>query len=234
MDLSQYFDVFTLRTRALPALIVLIPGVVTALLLLPLEPLALLAEVLLSLGLLAAFASFARQAGKDLEAKLVVRWDGLPAQRALRLTESAAPEVTKARRVLVEQLLQRRLPAGQLERHRPDEARREYDRAVRDLIPHVRGEEAAPLLHAENVEYNFRRNLLGVRPAGVTVSVLSALASVAALIFMSRTPQAAAAIAFGVLSVCGWIVLVRERFVRQAAITYSDRLYEALAALARS
>jgi hypothetical protein len=230
VDLAQYVSPFTLRARVVPALLVALPALLAAALLLPYEPLLVAAQVAVAAGVLLALAAFVRRAGKRLEVRLAAKWGELPAQQSLSLLEPDHPERTKARRELVEQLLGRPLPSRAQERSHPERSARERDLAVRDLIPRVRGEERDPLLHDENVQYNFKRNLRAVRPAGLLVAVLSAAAGVAAALLTEKATRGWATAGLSVVVLLGWLA-VTEALVREAANVYSDRYYDALARL---
>jgi len=230
VDLAQYVSPFTVKARIVPALLVALPALLAVALLFPKVPSLVAAQVAVTAGVLVALAAFVRRAGKKLEVRLAARWGGLPAQRSLSLLDSDHPERTKERRELVEQLLGRALPTRSQERSHPERSARERDLAVRDLIPRVRGEERDALLHDENVQYNFKRNLRAVRPAGVVVAVLSIAAGVAAALLTSMTARGWACAGLAALLLLGWLS-VSEALVREAAHVYSDRFYEALARL---
>lgn len=230
-DLTKQFDAFNLRARVYPALLTLLPVIVNVALLWPKSPLVGLVSVLVSVGALYAVADFARSAGQRLERRLIDKWDGLPAQVSLRLAGAAAPETTARRRALVERLTGRPLPSRQQETGDKARAYREYDAAIRDLIPRVRGEAKDPLLHAENVTYNFRRNALACRPLALAVAALAIAGDSLAVLADYQRGPASLALVGSALALLGWAVGARESRVEQAAETYASRLFQALLAL---
>lgn len=233
IGLAQYSSPFTLKARVVPALLVALPALLAVPVLLPTGSAIAVAQVAVAAGVLVALAAFVRRSGKKLEARLAAKWGGLPAQRSLSLLDySDSPERTKARRELVEQLLQRKLPTRAQERSHPERSARARDIAVRDLIPRVRGAERDALLHEENAQYNLKRNLLAVRPAGVAIAALGVVAGVAAALLTTMTTRGWACAGLSAFVLVGWLS-VSETLVREAADIYSDRFYEALARVHR-
>lgn len=231
MDVTQLFDEFHLRTRVYPALLVGAPIVVNVLLLWPKSGLAGLWPVLLALGVLFLLSLLVRGAGKRLEERLTLRWNLLPAQAALRLAGSDNPLLTARRRAAVERLTGRALPTRQQETGDRAKADREYEAAIRELIPRVRGKDKDALLHAENIHYNFWRNALACKPPALVVAAGCAIGDgVLAGAGYQRGSALVALLLSSVLFLI-WVVGVTEPQVRQAAETYAQRLHEALATL---
>ena len=232
MILGQYASSFTLKARVVPGLLVALPALLGMALLLPLERATVAAQLAVAAGVLVVAAAFVRRSGKKLEVRLAVEWGGMPAQRSLSLSDSEHPERTTARRELVEQLLQRELPTRVQERRYPERSARERDRAVRDLIPRVRGEERDTLLHEENLQYSLKRNLRAVRSAGIVVAVLGVVAGGAVAFLTPLTARGLTWALMDTMVLIGWLS-VSEALVREAAEIYSDRFYDALACLRR-
>lgn len=227
-DLSQLFDDFNLRARVYPALLMVLPAIAGIVLLWPSSPLVRLAPLAVAVGVLFFLADLVRGAGQRLEPSLADKWGGLPAQRALRLTGSDNLVLTERRRETVERLTGRPLPSRQLESGNATRAHQEYDAAVAELIPLVRGKDQDELLHGENIRYNFRRNALAVRTAALVIAgACAVLAGVAAALDYQRG-SALVALGVSVLVLAGWALAVREQWVRQAANTYCKRFYDAL------
>ena len=227
-DLSALFDEFNLRARVYPALLAGLPVLVTIALLWPSSPLVRLAPLAIGVGVLFFLADLVRGAGQTLEAKLTARWGGLPAQRALRLTGTDNAVLTGRRRETVERLTGRPLPTKQQEMRNLQRTDQEYDAAVRELIPRVRGKDNDGLLDNENIRYNVRRNALAIRRYALVLSGACAGGdAVAAAVGYQRT---SALIASGVslLVLATWLLAVREPWVKQAATTYCNRFYDAL------
>jgi hypothetical protein len=230
-DLSQLFDDFNLRARVYPALLLLSPALANIVLLWPSSPLVRLAPLVVAIGVLFFVADLVRGAGQRLEATLTARWSGLPTQRALRLSDSDNSVLTERRRELVERRTGRPLPGKQLENRNPSRAAQEYDAAVRELIPQVRGKDKDDLLHGENIRYNFRRNALAVRNAALLVAGACALGDALAVALGYQRTNALIALAVSLLVLVAWAFSVTESWVKQAADTYCKRFFDAIGGL---
>jgi hypothetical protein len=110
----------------------------------------------------------------------------------------------------------------------PDAADELYESCTHFLRERTRDKGTFPLVFAENVSYGFRRNLLGLRPVGITTSlvglVIGAFASGAT---GYRTPYFVVAPLSAVVSgglLLFWIARVNSGWVKQAADAYADRL----------
>jgi hypothetical protein len=125
------------------------------------------------------------------------------------------------------------LPTAEEEAAEPTRADEVYGAAVTIVIGATRNPKRFPLLFKENVSYGFRRNLLGLRPAGIACSiatmVIVALVYIVTLISGSGpTSLAAWSIPMGValLALIAWLRLTGE-WVRPIADAYAQRLFEA-------
>lgn len=175
-----------------------------------------------------------RDRGRKIERKLWTNWGGNPA--AQRLRWRGAPDRRRVGRIheRLNRLLGQRLPDAAAEAADPSTAERAYERAIEDLRSWTQDSEEFRLVFAENVQYGFRRNLLGIRPFALTIAGLALTVSLAGISRQGWTDSAgwaqwgpAAGIAAAVL-VFSWRV-VTDRWVRSAAELYADRLVQALA-----
>lgn len=221
------FDTYTFWARVAPALLCLLPVAFTQLLwrdliVVRLWPLVLSAAALFFL------ANAVRSSGKRLEKRLIDRWNGLPTTHMLRHAEVDNAVIFRRRREAMERFLGRSLPTPRKERNDPTGADQEYVAAVRQLINRVREQpDRYPRLHEENIHYGYRRNLLGIKPlALVTLAVLlivdgAVLLNIGSVMGMIVT-------AAHLFLLLGWLVIVRERWVREQGETYAERLFETL------
>lgn len=92
------------------------------------------------------------------------------------------------------------------------------------------------LVFAENMEYGFRRNALGLRPFALVIAGIALLISVGVLIW-GHGDQAARWTRWGIsaaissISIFYWWRIVTPEWVRRPAELYADRLIEAVEAL---
>jgi len=125
------------------------------------------------------------------------------------------------------------LPSEAEESADPQHADHAYDTCVRWLLEQTRDQKKFSLLFEENCNYGFRRNLWGLKPVGVAVTVL-ALIAIAALPVLEPAMRTTAAIARNAVPggltsfvLLGWLFVVTPRWVEIPANAYADRLIEA-------
>lgn len=179
---------------------------------------------------LVAVTTFLAQAGRDrgkqLEPELWAEWGGSPTTQLLRTGPSTA---TARRRASVEDALNLKLPTAEEQRTNPGAA----DERLGDAIAQLRARatrDAAPLVWQENVNYGFRRNLLGLRRLGlaVAVGILAVTAVATALtghpadrLLAFALPAATAVAELAVL-----LLVVNPPWVRVPADAYATRLLD--------
>ena len=250
-DSMQFFDNYTLRARALPALITILPLGLAMFALLPNYPLFVTAFFgLVSAGGTAIVAQVGRELGHKEEQKLWESWGGPPTTRLLRHRRAAGDIAPNPRlRRQIEMWIGYALPTEQQERDDPAQADAKYGEVVASLREATRNQANFPLVFAENVNYGFRRNLWGLRPIGLPIAVGFALFFWVLLVLTIwgrpwpdpwwdvlvypdgmatvRLTIAAANTSFA----CFWVVLVRPSWIKTAANGYATRLMESVQTL---
>lgn len=219
------FDGYVIRARIFPATLAVLPVTVVVLLVVPRNALALVGPAVISAGGIFFLAQLVRDLGRRLEGRLIANWDGWPTTAMLLPTNDSDRAVVERRRARLQQVTGITLPASE---SRPDtSADAIYHSATRALIAKTRDAPGAERVQDENISYGFRRNLLALKPVGIT-----AAAAAAALAFVLLLPVKplvgylciAADLAAAVL----WITVVTPNFVRRQAYTYAVRLFETL------
>ncbi len=225
----KLFDAYSRRARVLPGLWAMAPVFIAGALLVPKQPLTALLPIAVGCGFTVLLASIVRNLGKNLERQLVGDWDGMPTTHLLRHREAGNPAIFDRRRKALERLYGQPLPTRRQEAANPANADEVYVAATRRLIDQVRARnDEFPLVQHENITYGRARNMLALRPYAVGVIGLAAVID-----YYVWTQKGAAAgwavvvVAHAVLLGC-WLCFVRESWVRQAADTYAERLFEAL------
>ena len=234
--LSSLFDTYSLKARVYPGLFVLSPVIIGLVLLWhgntqwhAVAPVAVSACLSLLLG------NVVRSKGYALEQRLTKEWGGLPTTQLLRHQHDGNTVLRDRRRSLLEQLFDVTLASRQQERRSPEKADEQYVAATRRLILCVRGrKQDFPLVHEENANYGFRRNLLGMKMWGIGLALL-ALTVDAIIIWRTTIPTLSvvgvAAVHIAILMV--WVIFVRRSWVLQAGNIYAERLFEALEQMER-
>lgn len=232
------FDLYTFRARVAPMFIVLLPLGIAGSALWNGSLLEALGAVVLPPAVLATLvAELGRDLGKRKEPRLWAGWGGPPTTQLLRHWNAHVnPIVREHRHALLRRLdLGVALPSPEQEIEDPDSADRAYEACVRILIGRTRHDR---LLLKENTSYGFRRNLWGLKPAGLTCTI-GAFAIVGWNLwnhYRAGTDYPAklivsAAVLVGLL-VC-WIFVIRPAWVRIPADACAERLFEAAERLER-
>ena len=222
-------DAYNRKARLTPAILAALPGLLflVAAAVKPTPESSLGAAVLAALTLL--ICTLVRDRGRRIESGLWERWGGPPTSLRLRWR----PTDTQAKaRSLHEQVTAATgvaLPDAVGQASSPTEADRVYEQAVLVLRERTRDPAAFPLIAAENAEYGFRRNLLGLRPlalAGAAITLVASSVLLADGHARFVVPALASVAAGGV-----WLWLIGPGWVRLAAERYADRLLGAAVTL---
>jgi hypothetical protein len=246
-DLTGLFDTYARRARLYPALLTLSPPVAATFAWVPSlvegRSLAAMVGAAASFGLLYALASISRSAGKRTEQRLLAKWGGWPTTIMLRHGCADIPAPTKARyhQFLAQCGSWDGLPSAQLEQSDPAANDDAYESAVQWLKEQRRGPEFRLVLN-ENAEYGFRRNMRGLKPWALALCLVTLLgwllygftqlrtarrslssADVGELLGLP-SPLAWGALGVTVVAFVAWILVVKDRWVREAADQYAQTL----------
>lgn len=229
MDIGKAFDRYSLQARIMPVLLVVFPLASLVVVWLPDEAIGKrLFSGLVALVLLSLVAQLGRDAGKQREPNLFQKWNGKPSIRKLRHRDSDLQWITLER-------LRSRL-AAEVGIPCPTKADEESDPAAADdvydaYVDHLR--EATrhdKILLTENISYGFRRNLWGMRSAGVACAAIGVVGAATAMCLYWMTSEmvvpAIVTAINGMLAVL-WCLRINESWVKAAAESYADRLVRA-------
>ena len=175
-------DAYAFKARVLPTILVVAPLLVLcAVFLVPRLSTTPDTAIggLLGCAVLFLMAQLGRDRGKAIEPDLFRKWGGKPSVAMLRHADTRIGSYTKGRwRTYLESEVAQLVLATPAEEARcPVWADEGYESATRWLLAQTRDLVRFRLLHAENVNYGFRRNLLGLKwyAVGVDVASLSTL-----------------------------------------------------------
>ncbi len=226
-------DAYTFRARLQPALVAALPIALAVVAFYP-DGITVWTPIwALFSGAGGAFllAEVGRQGGKKKEAKLWESWGGAPTTQHLRHRD-AQNRLTLAR--LHEKLHQLRpdlkFPSPEEETANPGAADRVYEAAAQYLRDSTRDRTKHHLVFEALCEYGFRRNLWGLKPVGLLLSLVALLATAGAswlYVQGSAAPPAAPLLAATTLSAAFvplWIFRVNPDWVRSTATAYAERL----------
>ncbi len=228
------------RARILPVLLTAAPAVVLAGVLVPNVPAPV--RVVLVSGAVAAVvaAQLSRDRGQRMEPELFQRWGGAPTTVMLRYAGSAHPAATARRHAQLQSLLgpaPELPPNRQAEEDDPDAADAVYALAAGVVRALTRDADRFHLVAAENRDYGFRRNVLGLRRLGLTVSwtvVVASVGAAAAFVLVDSTSAVLLILPLvsAVAALVGWRN-VTDLWVRRAARNYARALLETVEILDR-
>jgi hypothetical protein len=249
-DIAQMFDSYGRQARLFPGLLTIFPPLLAILAWFPWFLLSNVAATLLTLamscGLLYALGSYARTKGKRIEPELLKSWGGWPTTLLLRHDSELDQHTRQRYHAYLAEVVPGNLtfPTLEEEQKSPANANAVYDSAVRWLKERARGSEFA-MVHRENAQYGFRRNLRGLKPFALTLSAmtlvvmtLAILNDVPGLVEFIRTgnwealakvaselgPAILSAFAINVFAMLVWFFVVTKRWVREASDQYAYAL----------
>ena len=240
--LSDWFkpvlDPYERKARLRPCLLCGLPLVASVVLLMPqLGPIwGSIGGVLLYSGASVWLIQIGRDLGKGLEERLFQSWGGMPSAAMLRHADGRLDKLTKERyrAFLTKSVPGLALASAEDERKNPASAFAGYESANRWLLEQTRDRARFELLFTENVNYGFRRNLLGLKRIGLGADAV-ALLLVVGVAFGSWTgqftstiktlaPEWWASLLIAAMHTLALVVLVRTKWVRAAAETYARQL----------
>lgn len=234
MSLSP--DTYTLQARQAPALLVGLPVALTVWAWPAAHPLGWqgLWGLLVAAGGTLLLAQIGGEMGKRREPKLYDKFGGRPSERLLSFVHASNKHVVQRRHDQLQTLLPTlHIPTEQEELADPYAAHKVYEACTTLLISKLRGTEVGRLVLAENINYGFRRNFLGMKAIGLPLAVAgSVLLGLRLYVDMTGhapvSPLLPILFAMNVALVLIWLVLVRPSWVRTSANAYANRLLESL------
>lgn len=233
--MKTLLDVYSLKARLFPAFIVLLPAVLAILAWLPES--SLVGTSTFGIGLAAALSFFiselVRDCGHRKQGRLWKAWGGPPTTRLLRWSNSQVnPHLRAKWRAAIEELTASRLPSAASESRNPLKADQTYEAAIAELRMKRRTTESGSLFFKENVSYGFRRNLWGMKPAGIFISTIALISSLFVCVLKSgnRFDHAPSLLAIFVASafLTLWILRIGPQWVKEKADSYAEQLLGSL------
>ena len=227
------FDSYSIYARAFPIYITLLP---VALVLFPILPAGYdwklggaTAVVLLPLCYLCR--QIGGDKGRKLESALWDKWGGPPTTRFLRHCNSEFNQVTRNRIHDKLRSLGLQVPSQNEQDQNARAADIQYESCTDELRHRTRDSKRFYLVFTGLTEYGFRRNLLGLKPVGLLLTILSFVVCLV-MMFVSWDPAKPSVldIAAGFLNIVlliNWLLGVTENSVKLTADRYARFLLEA-------
>ncbi len=230
--MTNLFDYYSLRARVQPALLTLLPAAIGVFAWTGpgVKWQSALWTLFSTAGGTFFLAILARNFGKRIEPGLWQSWGGAPTTQFLRHSGPANPVMRERWHKSLHKLLGKAFPTAEEEVSNPSGADDIYNAAVKLQIGKTRDTKKYPLLHKENVQYGFCRNLFALRSTGVMVTLLGIVVSGGAGIWFvhSGDPKIAPWVctAANALLLYWWIFTIKPAWVKIPAFAYAERLFE--------
>jgi hypothetical protein len=233
-------DMYSLKARLAPTFLLSLPILlaVVAWLTFDFTVLKSLASFAVYCGLFFFLSELGRDQGRKKQTALFKSWGGTPSTRMLRHRDTSLDVVTLARyHSYLSGAIDKRLPSKAEETADPGAADEIFDSAVKWLLEKTRDESKFPLLLKENISYGFRRNLWGMKPAGILICLIALAVSImpACQAFLNDRPLPVLPLTMTTLVIMLlvlWIFRITPGWVRTAAEAYALRLLAACDQLA--
>lgn len=226
-------DEYDRRARIYPALLAVAPLSITGVVLGITSPewWSAVASVAVASGFWFLAAQVGRSPGKRLEPGLWATWGGPPTTILLRHRDNPNRVHLERVHVRVASVAGFPMPTASDEEASPETADETYEAATRELIAKTRDPARFALLFKENINYGFRRNMLGLRPWGIAACIVAAgftgLTAIAGAGPLEVEPGTAVTlIGLDGLSAVAWWRFVNAEWVKQPAFAYAERLLE--------
>ncbi len=232
INLSKVGDPYERRARLYPSLICLFPLMVGVYSSFPIlyKTISGLVALAIAVGLLQLFSHLARDRGKRLESVLFAEWGGMPSVALFRHSDSNIPNPAKRRyHKMMSDETEIKNPTVELEATNPNDADEIYQSWSDSLRGKTRDSKKYPMVFKENVNYGFRRNLLGIKRYCI-LSGLIALVIILLPAYKSGTiTQVQIGISFVELAyILVFIFVVRRSWVKITAYAYAKQLLESM------
>ena len=234
MSFANSIDVYSLQARLKPALLVILPLVVTTISFVPdlLQISKGLIGFAVACGVTVLLSHISRDFGRKAEARLLIEWDGMPTSHWLshKGNKLDVQTLTRCHAFLENQINGWKAPSSRDEIENPKKAEVAYESAVRWLREKTRDREKFDMVFRENISYGFRRNLYGLKCIALVVIFICLAVNVSMLghtvFYHSIMPEALiiVSLVLNLASLLFWTVVVRALWVRKAADNYARAL----------
>jgi hypothetical protein len=235
-----WFDTYDRQARAAPGLLVLLPiAIVGTVVGLRSDPVVSGAVgAVIAAGGPLILAGVVRQQGLATQAKLFAKWRVQPTTSFLLLSSTTEnTRLREERRTQVQRATNVGLLDEAQERENPRDAENRIETAVTALREKTRDNSKFPLVAAENRNYGFERNILGVRPLGIVTSS-TALVTLTVLVVLSLhgavkggLPELLIGLGCALALLLTWTTYPSETRVRRTAEKYAASLLDSASTL---
>ncbi len=227
----KFIDQYEMRARLLPGLAMLSPLIFSLWAWLPVSiAWNSIITIIVTCGGISILLGTVRDKGMSLERRLFK--DGLPTTCMLRQRDKTLDPITKQRyqKCLEKKIHNIKFPSLEAELLDPESADSHYISAANWLKEETRDRTKYPLVFEELCNYGFSRNLLGIKPYGLVLSIfIFAISVVRIFIIYGKVinnvpPIACIALIYSTFILFSWLVFVNQTIVFSSASAYSRAL----------
>lgn len=226
-------DGYNFRARLQPALVTLLPAGLAAFAWLKPEFgwLSAAWSAFGTCGLSFLLSMWVRTHGHRVQPKLWKEWGGAPTTQLLRHRGPANEHLRERWHIALAKLIGKPFPTREQESKSRSDADGLYEAATKVLIDQTRDKMVFDRVYAELANYGFCRNLLSLKPFGVSISLLGTGACAwAGLVAKNAGTNLQPSLITGILCLvlfgC-WLVVIRPALVRVPAFAYAEHLLRA-------
>jgi len=229
----KLLDNYTLQARVAPVLVVMLPGLLWFVGLFPPDTatLGLFTSIFATGGLGILLGQLGRDRGKAKEKKLFKKWGETPTTKFFRHHDDRFnPKTTAAMHANMRRLIPDSPEIRPEDEEKdPVTADQVYSRWTSYLRENTRDPAVFPIIHAENINYGFRRNLYGLRVYAIAIALWPLFIKVLSYIGKNpiATPVDWITLASSTLLLAFYLIVANSKWVQVAAEAYADRLIRA-------
>lgn len=234
-NIKSNFDDFTFNARVMPVLVVILPIICVGVYEGIIKEGGL--ENAIYVSMIIIFMTFmayiARHLGKKVESKMVKRLGGLPTTILMRFSDTRIDQHSKMRyhKILKKKVRDLKVPISIEEENGDSDYI--YDSAINWLRGIANSDKKKyHLVYKELKNYNFWRNLYGIKYIGICIYILIAVREIILMrnfniadIFIKPYPQYIAFIIMTVSALLG-LIIINRRIVENKAFDYAKALLE--------
>lgn len=231
-DITKLTDPYERKARLYPALLCILPIAVAISVSFPViySTLSGLVALVAAFGGLQLLSHLARDRGKKLENRLFNEWGGRPSVSIFRHGDSLIPKPVKLR---YHELLSERTgisgPSAESEISNSSNADEIYSAWSYYLRTKTRDSKKYSLLFKENINYGFRRNLMGLRWHCLSSGVLGlGIVVIPNMPSVEFTQIEWSIVVLNALYILVFLLIVKGAWVKIIAVEYAKRLAEAV------
>ncbi|SEQ71011.1 hypothetical protein SAMN05216232_3092 [Virgibacillus subterraneus] len=233
--LLELFDPYDVKARLFPAIFTLLPFIITAYIwypnLISLEFIGV--NMIVIICILYFLSKLSRELGYKKQGILLLKWGGFPTTIMLRLRDKALDDTTKQRyrSYLTENVKGIVIPDSEEEEvEHSTFYDQQYESAVNWLREHRRDKSKFAIVQTNNASFGFGRNLLGLKPIGIIISLISLLLNLLGVYLryemkITLIPlEIWLSFMFSLLITFSWILIINEKMVKSLAYSYAKSI----------